>query len=86
MPTISAFYGIVIAMFYNDLDPPHFHARYAGSRARFAIDTCELIDGDLPIRAQRLIREWSALHRTELAEDWQRAQALLPLHPIDPLP
>ena len=26
MPEISRFFGIVIAMFYNDHDPPHFHA------------------------------------------------------------
>jgi len=39
MPTISLFYGIVIAMFFNDHDPPHFHARYAEHHARVAIET-----------------------------------------------
>jgi hypothetical protein len=33
----QAFYGIVIAMFFNDHDPPHFHARYAEYRARIAM-------------------------------------------------
>jgi len=33
VPTISVFYGIVIAMFFNDHDPPHFHARYAESHS-----------------------------------------------------
>jgi hypothetical protein len=28
MPTIAWFYGIMIQMFYNDHEPPHFHARY----------------------------------------------------------
>jgi hypothetical protein len=37
VPTISVFYGIVIAMFFNDHDPPHFHARYAEHQARIAI-------------------------------------------------
>lgn len=32
MPEISRFYGIVIAMYYNDHDPPHFHARYGGEK------------------------------------------------------
>lgn len=27
---ISEFFGIVIAMYYNDHSPPHFHARYGG--------------------------------------------------------
>jgi hypothetical protein len=28
MPEISRLLGIVIAMYYNDHDPPHFHAKY----------------------------------------------------------
>ena len=29
MPSICTFYGIVIYMYYNDHNPPHFHAEYA---------------------------------------------------------
>jgi hypothetical protein len=29
VPTISRFMGIVIAMFFDDHGPPHFHARHA---------------------------------------------------------
>ncbi|MDO8476517.1 MAG: DUF4160 domain-containing protein [Candidatus Rokubacteria bacterium] len=32
MPEISRFFGIIIAMFYNDHAPPHFHARYGEQR------------------------------------------------------
>jgi hypothetical protein len=28
MPTVAWFYGIVIQMYYDDHQPPHFHARY----------------------------------------------------------
>jgi hypothetical protein len=28
MPEISRFLGIVIAMYYDDHVPPHFHAKY----------------------------------------------------------
>jgi hypothetical protein len=28
MPEISRFLGIVIAMFYREHSPPHFHAKY----------------------------------------------------------
>ena len=86
MPTISVFYGIVIAMFFNDHDPPHFHARYAEYRARVAIATGDPLDGDLPPRATRLVKEWAELHRNELEEDWRLAQELEPLRPIEPLP
>jgi hypothetical protein len=73
-------------MFFNDHDPPHFHARYAEHRARAAIATGELLDGELPGRAARLVREWADLHRDELEDNWRLAQKLRPLNPIDPLP
>lgn len=28
MPIISRFLGIVIMMYWNDHNPPHFHAKY----------------------------------------------------------
>ena len=84
LPTVSPFYGIVIAMYYNDHDPPHFHARYAEYHARVA-ETGDLLDGDLPVRAVRLVKEWAALHRDELDGDWRLAQPMLPLRPIEPL-
>ena len=86
LPTISRFYGIVIAMYFGDHPPPHFHARYAGQKARIDIASGEPIDSQLPPRALRLIREWSDLHRDELKADWRRAEAELPLEPIAPLP
>jgi hypothetical protein len=30
MPAISRFFGIIVAMYYNDHAPPHFHVRYGG--------------------------------------------------------
>jgi hypothetical protein len=51
----------------DDHPPPHFHARYAGDEAVFAIATGELLAGSLPPRALRLVREWLEEHRDELA-------------------
>jgi hypothetical protein len=45
MPTISAFYGILIQMFWKDHAPPHFHALYAEYEAVVDIRTLEVIDG-----------------------------------------
>jgi len=36
VPRISSFYGIVIAMYYDDHAPPHFHARYGELKPRFS--------------------------------------------------
>ncbi|MGH2720718.1 MAG: DUF4160 domain-containing protein [Actinomycetota bacterium] len=86
MPRISAFYGIVIAMFYEEHGVPHFHAQYAGQRASIAITDLDVLAGALPDRALRLVREWAALHRRELEENWSRARDHAPLQPIVPLP
>jgi hypothetical protein len=50
------------------------------------IEALELIEGWLPPRALRLVREWAAIHRDELRENWKRARAHEPLVQIDPLP
>ena len=86
MPRISAFYGIVIAMYFDDHPPPHFHARYGEFEAQVAIATGELLKGSLPRRAQALVEEWAALHRDELEQDWERARQGQVLASIDPLP
>ncbi|CAN5815251.1 DUF4160 domain-containing protein [soil metagenome] len=86
MPTISEFYGIVIRMFPKDHPPPHFHALFGEHRARVAIATGEPLEGKLPPRAARLVREWAELHRSELATNWELAEQMRPLQRIEPLP
>lgn len=86
MPRISAFYGIVIAMYFDDHPPPHFHAKYGGHEAQIEILTGQMLNGDLPRRALGLVREWVEIHRDELLLDWERAERQEPLASIDPLP
>ncbi len=85
MPEISRFFGIVIAMYYEDHSPPHFHARYGQADALIAIEDSEVLAGSLPPRALGLVVEWAAIHRDELARAWQQAEQKEPLDPIDPL-
>ena len=66
MPEICRFYGIVIQRYYGDHPPRHFHAVYGEHVAKIAIDTLEIIEGSLPERALRLVREWARLHAREL--------------------
>ena len=72
MPTISAFYGITIRMYWNDHAPPHFHVRHGAVRAVIDIRTLALVRGRLSGRALALVLEWSAMHRQELLENWDR--------------
>jgi hypothetical protein len=73
-------------MYFDDHPPPHFHVRYGEHKARFAITSGDLIDGALPPRAERLVREWVSLHREELGENWSRCERRLPLQAVEPLP
>jgi len=85
VPEISRFFGIVIKMFFDDHNPPHFHAEYAGSVALVGIRTLAVFSGGLPPRAMGLVIEWATLHQQELLADWERAQAQQDLRPIAPL-
>ncbi len=85
MPEISRFFGIVIKMFFDDHNPPHFHAEYGESRAIVDIRSLSAFAGSLPPRVMGLVVEWAALHRQELLDDWQRARAQDALQKIDPL-
>lgn len=85
MPEISRFFGIVIKMFFDDHNPPHFHAEYAGNIALIGIRTLAVFSGRLPPRAMGLVIEWATLHQQELLADWERAQAQQDLRPIAPL-
>jgi hypothetical protein len=86
MPRISAFYGIVITMYWRDHPPAHFHAAYAGDVAEIEIESLELLDGWLHPRARRLVKEWAELHQAELRDNRDRARAHAALLPIEPLP
>jgi len=70
MPTVSIFYGIAIKMFFSDHNPPHFHAIYGDYNALFNINTIEVIEGDLPNRAVKLVEEWARIYQKELLEMW----------------
>ena len=85
MPEISRFLGIVIFIYYNDHNPPHFHAEYGKYRAIFSIEDLQMIEGKLPPRVVSLVLEWAFLHRDELIQDWKLAKAKNPLKKIKPL-
>lgn len=85
MPEISRFYGIIIALYYNEHNPPHFHAKYGSFQAEIDIRTLQVIVGELPARAKALVLEWADEHRSELMEDWELARKMAELKPIEPL-
>ncbi|MEK7715457.1 MAG: DUF4160 domain-containing protein [candidate division NC10 bacterium] len=86
MPEVSRFYGIVIRIFYDDHNPPHFHAEYGEYEVLVNVNTLAILGGGLPARALGMVTEWASLRQQELLVAWQRASRLQPPGKIEPLP
>jgi len=84
MPEISRFPGIIIAMYYRDHSPPHFHAVYGDFEVTVQIGTGE-VQGFLPRRVLSAVQEWRRIHEAELASAWELARTNQTLPRILPL-
>ena len=84
MPTISMFYGIIIRMYYDDHNPPHFRAFYGDYKAIFNFEG-ELVEGNLPKTKIKLITAWTLIHKDELLANWELAKNSEKLYDINPL-
>ncbi len=81
MPEISRFLGIIISMYFDDHNPPHFHVQYNEYRASIDIKNLNIADGSLPAKVRGLVEEWAELHRDELLIMWETKD----FHHIQPL-
>ena len=70
MPEISRFYGVVIYMFFNDHNPPHFRVKYSEFEANILIENGTILNGDLPVSKLKLVAAWAEIHREELLKMW----------------
>ena len=85
MPEVSRFFGIIIRMYYDEHNPPHFHAEYQGNKAVFDLNG-NMTQGDLKSKtARKLVREWVDLHNEEIARNWDLAMNDRQLNKIAPL-
>jgi hypothetical protein len=73
MPVIARFYGILIKMYFSQSEHvvPHFHAVYGEYNGIFSVEILEMIEGDLSVRSQRLVKEWGTQYQNELLRMWQ---------------
>lgn len=85
MPEISRFLGIVIYMYFNEHNPPHFHAEYNEFTASISIQSFGLIEGRLPPKVMSLVVEWAQEHQDELLENWNSIKETGIPHKIKPL-
>ena len=83
MPEICRFYGIIIKMFFKpkEHEPAHIHAIYNEYVGMFDIYSFEMIDGDLPQKAQDLVKEWLKDNYKSLIQMWD-TQIITKLNPL----
>lgn len=85
MPEIALFFGVRITMHYDDHNPPHFHAEYAGRKIIVDIENGYVISGALPNRQLKFVLAWAEMHKDELMQNWELAKSARPLVRIAPL-
>jgi len=81
MPEISRFLGIIITMYFDEHNPPHFHIRYNEYRASMSIKNLNIISGYLPAKVRGLVEEWAELHQNEILKIWNTQE----FHHVEPL-
>ena len=70
MPTFFIIEGVKICLFFDDHNPPHFHALFAEYEAVIEIKTLRILKGDLPRNKKQKILKWASLNEVELIEIW----------------
>jgi Domain of unknown function (DUF4160) len=76
MPTISMFYGVLVRMFFNDIEKhklPHIHVEYQGQVGTYSILDGDLLAGKLPPNKHKIVVAWIEIHMEDLAADWALA-------------
>jgi hypothetical protein len=81
MPEICRFLGIIITMYFDEHNPPHFHINYNEYRASMDLHNFNIIAGAIPAKVRGLVQEWAELHQTELLTMWET----LDFHHVEPL-
>ncbi len=71
MPEICRFDGISVVIFWDDHNPPHFHADYAEYAIEIDIRTLDARQGRLPQRQRRRLLRWAREHQSELMDAWE---------------
>jgi hypothetical protein len=71
MPTISRFFGIIISMYWDEHNPPHFHVRFGEYKCSIDINDVSVTVGKLPKKQERLVLAWTEIHQLELLHNWE---------------
>ncbi len=70
MGKLAQFGKVAVRIFGNDHPPPHFHVTAPDFRAIVAIDTLEVLAGQMPRDVLETISTWARANRNALIADW----------------
>lgn len=76
MPVIARFLGITIRMYFQDHNPPHFHAEKDEKNGIFEISTLTMVEGDLPTKTQKDVKNWAEHHQQALKNMWDTQEII----------
>ncbi len=76
MPSISAFYGLIVYTYFKDNKQhklPHIHVRYSDDEAIVSIPEGGVLEGNIPSAKMKLLQAWIEIHKEELManREWQ---------------
>ncbi len=74
MPTLARFAGFVIAMYFEDHNPPHVHVVGRDFEMLVAIRDGAVYAGDAPARVRHTALRWIAENRAMLSARWDGYQ------------
>jgi len=71
MPVLARLQFCLIAMYFDDHDPPHFHVLgHDGREAEVALSGLGLLKGEVDRRAMREATDWARANETLLRDKW----------------
>jgi hypothetical protein len=79
--SVTRVYGIVIAMYYKEHPPPHFHAIYGEFEITVNIKT-GVVKGEFPGNRLKYVTEWYAKNKDSLRKNWKKSRKNKPLDKI----
>jgi hypothetical protein len=88
MAVIAMFYGIIVSLYYFDVQKhhlPHIHVKYQEQEAVLAIPSGEVLEGELKPNKMKLVQAWIEIHQEDLMADWALASQGEKVFQIDPL-
>jgi len=88
MPVVSAFYGLIVYLYYKDNKKhrkPHIHVWYQDNEAVLSVPEGEILEGFIPPNKMKLVLAWIEIHKEELLADWKLAAEGQQIFKIDPL-